>query len=134
MFDRTRIAFAKFFDNPNAGMMGPGLDPWVGAQYDPKERPAPNTDYTPDHNRSYFPRHRLLVTGILPARIAEVETRGCMAETRRFRRHGYAVGVEYKGMEEWVNVLMDDGRRDKVPLRYFNGSPEFRPAIEYAWS
>ena len=23
MFDRTRIAFAKFFDNPNADMMGP---------------------------------------------------------------------------------------------------------------
>lgn len=116
MFDRERIMFIKFFT----------------ARIE-VARPTKNTTYNPDHSLSYFPRSRLLMTGFLPARVAEVETRGCMAETRRFRRLGYAVGLVYRN-EPWIRVKMDDGSEDVVPMRYFNATMEFSPAIEYAWS
>ena len=68
-------------------------------------------------------------------RVALVQTRGCMAETRRLLQLGRVVSTTYKNREWFVRVRLDDGTTDEAPLRYFAGyRDEFSPTIEYHWS
>lgn len=107
---------------------------WVCAQ---AERTVPN-DY-PARSGFFFPKWRLHWSFWTRPRVAWVETRGCMAEMRRFKMLGRAVGIvkdcQCFRTEYWVKVLLDDGTEERVPLRYFEAYRDgMKPVIEYSWS